>query len=256
MGLFSKLFTAFRGAATEAGEAIVDTQALRILDQEIRDSKTHLDSAKENLAKVMAEQMGVEREVKKLQRSVREYEDYAIQALDKGDDNLAAEIAEKIADLENELEAQQSVLDGYNSNIGNLKQTIRSTERNIKSMEREINVIKTTDKVQKANAAAATKFSGTNSALRSATESLERIKQRQQQRSDQMKAALELQKEEAGGDLQSRLRDAGIVKSNSSTSNVLERLRAKRQPPKSLPSSSEPQYFPSGSSSDAHYNKS
>jgi phage shock protein A len=61
MGFFSKLFTAFRGAANETGDAIIDTQALRILDQEIRDSKVHLDAAKENLAKVMAEQMGVER---------------------------------------------------------------------------------------------------------------------------------------------------------------------------------------------------
>lgn len=253
MGFFSKLFTAFRGAANETGDAIVDTQALRILDQEIRDSKVHLDAAKENLAKVMAEQMGVEREVKKLQRSIREYEDYAVQALDRGDDNLATEIAEKIADLENELEAQQSVLDGYNANINNLKQTIRNTERNIKSMEREISVIKTTDKVQKANAAAATKFSGTNSALRSATESLERIKKRQQQRSDQMNAALELQKEESGGDLQARLRDAGIVKSNSSSSNVLERLRSKQR--KSLPPGGQVQetFMPAGVHSDGRY---
>lgn len=231
MGFFSKLFSAFRGAATEAGDAIIDTQALRILDQEIRDSKMHLEGAKENLAKVMAEQMGVEREVKKLQRAIREYEDYAMQALNKGDDRLAGEIAEKIADLENELEAHQSVLDGYNNNINNLKQTIRDTERNIKSMEREISVIKTTDKVQKANAAVASKFSGTNSALRSATESLERIKQRQQQRSDQMTAAMALQKEELGGDLQDRLRQAGIVKSNSSSNSVLARLKAKQSPP-------------------------
>jgi len=150
MNFFRKLFTALRGTATEAGEAIIDTQAMRILEQEMRDAKKHLDEAKENLAKVIAEQMGVEREIKRLTKSIEEYEGYAIQALDKGDNKLAEEIAEKIADLENELNAQQSVLESYNSSISTLKQHIRETERNIKSMEREISVVKTTESVQKA----------------------------------------------------------------------------------------------------------
>ena len=231
MGIFDKLFTAIRGAVNEAGEAAIDTQALRILDQEMRDSRKHIDEAKENLAKVMAEQMGVERNVKSLRKSIKEYEDYAIQALDKGEDTLALELSEKIADLENQLEAEQSVLDSYNANINDLKQIIRNTERNIKAMEREINVVKTTESVQKASSAAATKFSGSNSALRSATESLERIKKKQQQRTDQMKAAMQLQRNETGDDLQARLKSAGIVKGNASSNAVLERLRAKRNKP-------------------------
>lgn len=228
MGVFSKLFTAVRGAFTETGEAIVDTQSLRILDQEMRDAKQHLDEAKENLTKVIAEQMGVEREVNRLKKSLQEYEGYAMQALEKGDEKLAGEIAEKIAEVENELEAQQSVLDGYNNNVSGLKQTIRNTERNIKSMEREISVVKTTTSVQKASEAAAAKFSGTTSALRSATDSLERIKQKQQQKSDQMNAAIKMQQEESGDVLQDKLKAAGIVNANSSGQSVLERLKAKR----------------------------
>jgi len=228
MGFFSKMMTAFSGLGNEMGEAIIDTQALRILDEEMRDAKVHLDQAKENLAKVMAEQMGVEREVKQLRKRINEYEEYVMQALDKGDENLANEIATKIADLENELEAQQSVLDGYNASLTQLKQTIRNTERNIKSMQREISVVKTTEKVQEASSAAAAKFSGSNTALRSATDSLERIKKRQQKRSDQMTAAMQMQQEESGDDLQDKLRKAGIVKGNASSNAVLERLRAKR----------------------------
>jgi phage shock protein A len=230
MGIFSKLFTAFRGAATEVGEAVVDTQAMRILDQEIRDAKVHLDEAKENLTKVIAEQMGVERTVKKLRKSLAEYEGYAMQALDKGDESLATDLANKIAEIENDLEAQQSVLDGYNTNIATLKQTIRNTERNIKSMEREVSVVKTTQSVQKASEAAAAKFSGTNSSLRSATDSLERIKKKQQKRSDQMAAAVQLQKDESGDDLRGKLQQAGIISENSASSNsVLARLKAKRE---------------------------
>ncbi len=228
MGVFGKLWTAVRGAFTEAGEAVVDTQAIRILEQEMRDAKTNLDEAKENLTKVIAEQMGVEREVNRLKKSIQEYEGYAMQALEKGDENLATEIANKIAEQENELEAQQTVLDGYNNNVAQLKQTIRNTDRNIKSMEREINVVKTTSSVQKASEAAAARFSGTNSSLRSATDSLERIKKKQQQKSDQMSAAIKLQQEESGDNLQAKLKDAGIVSSSSSGNSVLERLKAKQ----------------------------
>lgn len=237
MGVFSKLFTAVRGAFSEAGDAIVDTQSMRILDQELRDAKKHLDDAKENLTKVIAEQMGVEREVTRLRKSVQEYEDYAMKALEKNDEKLAGEIAEKIADLENELEVQQSVLDGYNKNIAGLKQTIRNTERNIKTMEREISVVKTTTSVQKASEAAAAKFSGTTSALRSATDSLDRIKKKQQEKSDQMSAAIKLQQEESGEGLQDKLKSAGIITANASGSTVLERLKAKQRGSSTTPAS-------------------
>ena len=47
MGIFSKIITAIRGGATEVGEAIVDSQAMRILDQEIRDAGEDLRLAKD-----------------------------------------------------------------------------------------------------------------------------------------------------------------------------------------------------------------
>ncbi len=236
MGFFSKLFTALNGAASEAGEAVLDTQAMRILDQEIREAKSSLDEAKENLTKVIAQQMGIEREVKRYEKSLAEYESYAMQALEKGDEKLAGEIAERIAEVENELEAQRSVLTGYNNNISTLKQTIYNTERNIKSMEREIGVVKTANSVQKANEAIAAKFSGTNSALRTATDSLERVKKKQQEKADQMTAALQVQKEESGDGLQDKLRSAGIISSGASANSVLERLKAKQNKSHSIPS--------------------
>lgn len=229
MGFFHKLFTAFRGIASEAGETIIDTQAIRILEQEVRDAKKHWDEAKENLAKVVAEQIGIEREVKRFKQTIAEYEEYAIQSLDKGNEALATEIAEKVADLENELAVQLSVLESYHININTLKQNIRNTELHIKSMEREISVVKTTESVQKANIAAANKFSGSNSALRSATDSLERIKQKQQQKADQLKAAMELQQQESGSDLHEKLKQAGLISEAISTQTVLARLKTKQR---------------------------
>ena len=38
MSILTKIFTLLRGGANEAGQAVVDANALRILDQEIRDA--------------------------------------------------------------------------------------------------------------------------------------------------------------------------------------------------------------------------
>lgn len=225
MSIFKKLITAVRGGATEVGEAIVDNQAIRILEQEVRDSKKAIGEAKSNLTAIMAEKMGVARKVKELTEKIKEHEGYAIQAMDKGDEALALDVANKIAEFEHELNIQQGILDGYESKVTSLKKMIRQTERNIQAMDREISVVKTTEKVQKANELASAKFSGSTSALNSATDSLERIKARQQKREDQANAALELESDEGGDDLQARLKNAGIVDSGSSGSSILDRLR-------------------------------
>lgn len=225
MSIFKKLITAVRGGATEVGEAIIDNQAIRILEQEVRDSKKAIGEAKTNLTAIMAEKMGVARKVKELNEKIKEHEGYAIQAMDKGDEALALDVANKIAEFEHELNIQQGILDGYESKVTSLKKMIRQTERNIQAMDREISVVKTTEKVQKANELASAKFSGSTSALNSATDSLERIKARQQKREDQANAALELESDEGGDDLQARLKNAGIVDSGSSGSSILDRLR-------------------------------
>ncbi|NOX92510.1 MAG: PspA/IM30 family protein [Gammaproteobacteria bacterium] len=229
MSIFKKLLTAVRGGATEVGEAVVDSQAIRILEQELRDSKKALNDAKTGLTSIMAEKMGVERKVKDLNVKITEHEGYATQAMDKGDENLALEVANKIAEFENELTIQQGIQDGYEAKVTSLKKMIRQSERNIQAMDREVSVVKTTAKVQKANDLAAAKFSGSNSSMRSATDSLERIKDRQRKREDQAAAAMELDAEENGGDLQAKLKNAGIVDSGSSASSILERLKKQKE---------------------------
>jgi len=228
MNLFNKLLTALRGAVTETGEAIVDSQGIRILEQEIRDAKEHVNRAKDSLTEVIAEQMAVQRKVNSLYASIGEHEHYASQALEKNDEALALEIAEKIVALSNELDAQAAVLESLDNNIVIMKQSIAATERKIQGMDRELTLVKTTESVHKANEAVAARFSGSSSSLLSATESLERIKAKQQKKIDQMQAALSIQQEENGDRLQAKLQAAGIATNKASASDILERLRIKR----------------------------
>ncbi len=228
MNILNKLLTALRGVANETGEAIVDAQGIRILEQEVRDAKGHLEQAKENLTEVIAEQMAVKRKVDDLKASIEEHESYAVQALEKNDETLALEVAEKVAGLSNELDTQNAVLESLSSNIAILKQTIATTERNIIGMERELTLVKTTESVNKANEAVAARFSGSESALRTATESLERIKAKQQKKADQLQAALDLQEEENGEKLHAKVEEAGIITKKATAASILERLKAER----------------------------
>ena len=228
MAILAKLFTALRGGATESGQAIVDHQALRILDQEMRDAEKALAEAKTQLAEVMAQRKGVEREVERLKAAVAEHEDYAAKALEKADETLAGEVCERIAHYEDELKLQEQAHAQYDTGVNQLKRSIKSTERNISAMKRQVSMVKATEKVQKASEAANARFSGTNTSLTSATDSLESIKKRQQERTDRMEAAASLAKEEDGGDLDQRLKDAGIVSGGAKGSDVMEQIRAKR----------------------------
>jgi len=228
MAILAKLFTAMRGAANEAGEAVVDHQALRILDQEMRDAEKELNDAKSQLTQIMAQRKGVEREVERLKKAVTEHEDYAAKALDKGDETLAQEVCERIAQFEEELKLQEQAYTQYDNGVNQIKRSIKSTERNIAAMKRQVSMVKATEKVQKASAAASARFSGSNTSISAATDSLERIKKRQQERSDRMEAATQLANEEEGGDLDKRLKEAGIVSAGASGSDVMARIRAKR----------------------------
>lgn len=84
MNIWAKMITALRGGATEVGEAIVDTQALRILDQEVRDSSEELRQSKDSLAAIIARQKLAEEKCQQIREQISKHEGYATQALGKG----------------------------------------------------------------------------------------------------------------------------------------------------------------------------
>lgn len=221
--------TAIRGGASEVGEAIVDANATRIFEQEIRDAENHLTKAKRDLTGVMAQQMASSREVDRIKRDIVEHESYAEQALNKGDEALALAVAEKIAALESELATQQQALDSFAGNAERLKELVKKSERQVAEYKRQLSMVKTTESVQKATSAITDNFSSSNSKLLSAKDSLERIKAKQQKFDDQMKAAEVLESENSDNSLAARLKEAGIGESDASANSVLERIKAKQQ---------------------------
>ncbi len=228
MSIWAKVATAVRGGVSEAGEAIIDHQALRILDQEIRDADNQLGKSKEALTGIIAKRKLADKKVDGLKSSLTEYEGYAMQALDKGDDELAGEIAGKIADLETELMGEEGVAKSFAGSESQLRKAVSQTEANLKRLKQQVDTVKATETVQKAQAAVAARHSGTGSSMRSALDSLERLKAKQAERTAKFEAASELAESTEEVSLDAKLKAAGIVGGGASGGDVLARLKAKR----------------------------
>lgn len=227
MNVLNKLVTALKGGVTEAGEAIVDTQALRILDQEIRDAAEALNRSKDSLASIIARQKLAEEKAGKITESIEENEGYALKALDQGDEKLALDVAEKIASLESMLETEKQAATGFANSAEQLRSAIAQAEKDVQYMKNQVDTVKATENVQKAEAAVSERHSGTNSKLRTAMDSLERIKEKQAMTSAQMSAAREMASVAGNTSLDQRLEEAGI-KETHKAADVLERLKQKR----------------------------
>lgn len=229
MNIWSKMITALRGGANEMGEAIVDSQALRILDQELRDASAELRSSKEGLASIVAQQKLAEQKCQQLQSGIEENENYAAQALEKGEEGLALEIAQKIADLESALSSEQAQAQSFKQSADDLRSAVKQAEQNLKRLKQQVDTVKATENVQRAQQAVAAKYSGSDSKLRTAMESLERIKEKQAHNSAKMKAANELAQEGDESSLDQKLEQAGIKGNAHSAQQVLERLKNKQK---------------------------
>ncbi|CAO1668534.1 Phage shock protein A, PspA [Halomonas sp. NYA30] len=229
--MLSKIMTALRGKATETGQTVVDSQALRILDQEIRDSENHLSQSKTELTRLMGQRQLNSNKADTLEAKIAELEKSAEAALDKGEEALAVEVAERMVALQDDLEAERAIVSEYDASIEKLRGAIRGTDNQLRQLKQQVSVVKATESAQKAQSAVASRHSGQNSAMSSAMESLDRIKERQQLNSAQMQAADDMAAEESGSSLEARLKAAGIGGQERKADDVLARLKAKKNAP-------------------------
>lgn len=231
MSIFTKLITLFRGTAHEAGAAVIDANALKILDQEIRDADNSLGRARDDLATLVARRRMIEKELQNLTDQSSRYESSARAALSKGDEALAMEVATRISELETEVATKTPQLAEMKAAEERMHKTIATTQQRVENLRREIDVVKVNDSVQRAQAAVASRGGSATAALGSAADSLKRIKERQAIADEKFKAAGELEDRRTGADLDAKLAAAGILPGHSSASDVLARLKAPKGEP-------------------------
>jgi phage shock protein A len=224
--LWHRLVKAVRGGVNELGEAIAETQALRILDQEIRDNDGELHRVRATLAETMARYKVAQEHLEAANTAIEAYESYALKALKAGEGALAREIAAKISLLEIERDGHVDQVRSYADGIAHLRKTAAQFEANIKRLKQQVDTVRATESVQRAQAAVAQRREGAELRVRTALDSLVRIKRRQAERGAQLQAAETL----AGDDdaLDAKLRRAGIITDEDRTDAVLSRLKQKK----------------------------
>jgi len=225
---WSKVFTAIKGAVSETGETIADNQAIRVMDQELREASTEIDKAKTELTSIMAKRKGNARKVDELGKKIAEHEKFAAEALGKNDEDLARDICERIGIFDEQLEIEKSLLQNFTSSEQSLKTNLKKSEARLKQLKQQQDVLKATEAVQKVQSNVASRFSGSSSKMGNAMDSLDRIKKRQQERSDRFASAEELAQEASGDDLDKRMQEAGIGGRGSKADDVMARIKARK----------------------------
>ena len=226
MSVWRKLVTAIKGGATEAAQSVVDGQAIRILEQEIREAKDELRKSDHARTQILAKCKLAQQKVASLQTSIEQYEAHARKAVDT-DRQLALDCAQKVAELKTEQGAEQQYLDQFRQSEKQLANNINQAKANLKRLEQQVDMVKATESVQKAQVAVSSRHLGANSKMKTATESLSRIQEKQNLRNAELQAAEELAADESSDDLEKRLAAAGIKGNTTSADDELSRILGK-----------------------------
>ena len=149
-------------------------------------------------------------------------------ALNAGEEALAAEVAERIAELEadrGEKGAEQAALD---AEIQKIHAMIKAREKTIAKNKRELDKVRTVQELQKATATVSKNFAATGASEHRVSQALERVKAKQQGWQDRMEAGEWMADREAGDDIDAKLRAKGIGAAGGGAGDVLARLKAKQ----------------------------
>ncbi|NDW03124.1 PspA/IM30 family protein [Jiella pacifica] len=224
MSVWNKLFTAVKGGVNEAAEGVADTQALRILDQEIRDAENALKRARSDLAGIMASNKSLQRRVHEARDKERKDTESARAAFQAGREDLARGLADRISKTRTEAARDEAELERLSQRQQQMIKAVQDTEQRIQQMRREVENVKANESLIKAQSAIATTHSGVNSKLGSAMDSLERIRKKQEMTQGRLEAGEELAALESGSDLDRQLLAAGIGGQSQSADDVLAQI--------------------------------
>jgi phage shock protein A len=225
--MFKIVTTLLRGAASEAEEALFDANAIRVLEQQLRDAAGSLEHSRRELACAMAHEASEERAVQALEARIGELEAAAREALHAGREDLAGEVATVIAATEDERALRAASVGKFAADVRRLKQLSEDGRRRLADLRRGLEMARAQEALRRAGANGRRALSVGTGALREAEATLVRIREVQAREEDVAEALDELESRESGRDLTDRLAAAGFgsVK-KTKPADVLARLKA------------------------------
>lgn len=129
--MFGTLKTLFIGASARAEDAVRDTYAIELIDQKIREVDASLAAAKATLASLIQRQRSEQKLADALTGRIATMTTRVSEALEVGNETIAAEGAEAIATMENELALRRETLDRLEQKVIRLRSSVEAGHRRL-----------------------------------------------------------------------------------------------------------------------------
>ncbi|EET48803.1 PspA/IM30 family protein [Thalassobium sp. R2A62] len=129
--MFGTFKTRITGANARAEEQVRDVYAIELIDQKIREAEGSVKSAKATLASLIQRQRSEERQKGALEARIADMTIRATEALDADREDLAAEAASAIAQMENELKIRNETVDRLDQKVILLRSSLEADTRRI-----------------------------------------------------------------------------------------------------------------------------
>lgn len=225
MNLLSKLFAAIRGNVNNVGEAIVDSQSMVILDQQMRDVRAALEKSRQQHTTILAKKKVAEQTVAQLRGDVEKYENKAAQ-LASTNEALALETMEHVLTLKSKLDAEVSMLDSYTASEKTIAAAVKKCTDELRRMEQQIDQVKANDSVIKAQTVASQALDSGSGNIKTAKDHLASIQEKQRLRTAELQAASEVADKDSGVALDEKL---AAAERPASAKDALAQLLASKQ---------------------------
>jgi phage shock protein A len=188
--MFKIFATLLRGASHEAEEALFDANAIRLLEQNLRDANRAFELAKHELARVMAEDMAQKRHAAELGERITRLEAEARTAIARGDLPEAERLAGRIAVLTDEQMAHQETGKLCAREATRIRDTIDQAARRLAELKRGLTTARAVDAMQRTRGRLGDTGPAGMAAIREAEATLQRLRERQHMTND-VESALE-----------------------------------------------------------------
>ena len=211
--MFKTLVTLMRGTANEAAEAVIDSNALTILDQQIRDSSAAIEKSRKTLALAIAQERREQDRTEQLKSEIADLETRAREALQAGREDLAGEAAETIAVLENEYDGAARAQENFARESDRLRRALRVAESRLRELERGRRIAKTNEAALRLRDQGLPLTISQRTVITEAEDTLARLQVRQSELVDATQVLAELDPQEGAGTI-SELSFLTVLKRN------------------------------------------
>lgn len=170
-----------RGTVARAEEEVFDRHALLVLEQQIRETRASLERTRRALAVAVAGEAAEARRLAAAEASAADLEGRAVEALAAGRDDLAAEAADAIAELEAEAQAIAAARARYGTELARLRRVVADASRRQAELERGRRVAAVAEAARRLGASGDPREQAT---LREAEATLKRLRELQTEAAD------------------------------------------------------------------------